>query len=145
VVYILYITVTQKSWPILWYYKTEINYILDSFLSQYISYFKRDSKETVWIQTKYLDVGTFTPADRTNEALTKVVYGHFTRYDTTTDYTILNPEIHSGGACTNNLRQGWNSLSEEIWPSHDWEILYCYGRRSNLRLEFKYTNVFKRR
>ena len=40
---------------------------------------------------KYLDAETFTTADRTNEAQKKVVYGHFTRYDTTTDYTIFNP------------------------------------------------------
>ena len=58
------------------------------------------------MQRKYLDAATFIAADRTNEALKKVVYGNFTWYDTTTDYTILNPEIHSGGACMNNLRQG---------------------------------------
>ena len=77
-----------------------------SSISQYISYFKRDSKETDRMQRQYLDAETVTTADSTNEALKKVAYGHFTRYDTTTDYTILNPEIHSGGTCMNNLRQG---------------------------------------
>jgi len=57
------------------------------------------------MQSKYLDAETFTTADRTNEALKKVVYGHFTRHDTTTNYTILNSKIHSGGTCTNNSRQ----------------------------------------
>lgn len=58
------------------------------------------------MQRKCLDAETFTKTDRTNEALKKVVYGNFTRYDTTTDCTILNPEINSGGTCTNSLRQG---------------------------------------
>ena len=70
------------------------------------------------MQKKSFDIETFTTADRTNKAQKKVVYGHFTQYDTT-DYTMFNSEIHSGGTCTNNLRQGRNSLSEEIWPSHD--------------------------
>jgi len=58
------------------------------------------------MQRKYLDAEIFTVADRTNEALKKLVCGHFTRHDTTTDYMILNPEIHSGGTCMKNLRQG---------------------------------------
>jgi len=58
------------------------------------------------MQRKYLDAGISPSADCTNAALKKVVYGHFTRYDTTTEHTILNPGIHSGGTCTNSLRQG---------------------------------------